>query len=414
MLATKTNTMLVPALRFKEFEGEWGKAKDSIQIVAGNAYKLTDYSESGVILIQGLNISPGRLNIKAPYYIPELLNTKHVLINKGDILLGLNRPVTNGELKVCVYNSNTKAFLYQRAGKLQFNFESIVPMFLYQVLRSDFFLKEITIELIGSDQPYIRSNLFQMVKLLFPSLPEQQKIASFLSAVDEKINQLTKKSTLLTQYKKGVMQKLFSQELRFKQEDGSDFPEWEEKKMNDIFDRVKEKNIENNLNVLTISAQQGLINQKEYFNRPISASNVTGYYLLKKGDFAYNKSYSKGYPMGAIKRLNNYPKGVVSTLYICFSLKNGNDSDFYEEFLEFGGINRGLHIIAQEGARNHGLLNMSVIEFFRDIDIPKPQLEEQIKIGKYIKSINSKLVQVNTLIEKAKAFKKGLLQQMFV
>jgi type I restriction enzyme S subunit len=253
-----------------------------------------------------------------------------------------------------------------------------------------------------------------VVKLWFPKFPEQQKIASFLSAVDEKIQQLTKKKELLGQYKKGVMQQLFSGQLRFKDENGNTYPDWEDSVMQDVFERVKQKNKENNLNVMSISAQQGLVNQLEYFKRYVSAADVTGYYLLKKGDFAYNKSYSKGYPMGAIKRLDRYNKGVVSTLYICFRIKENDDSTFYKEFLDHGGINSELHKIAQEGARNHGLLNMSVIEFFRDIKVPRPSVEEQIVIGKFLEDLSIKIESAKKELTQTQTFKKGLLQQMFV
>lgn len=210
------------------------------------------------------------------------------------------------------------------------------------------------------------------------------------------------------------MQQLFSGALRFRDGEGKDYPDWEEAVMQDVFERVTKKNKENNQNVLTISAQNGLINQRDYFNRSVAAKNVTGYYLLEKGDFAYNKSYSKGYPMGAIKQLELYEKGVVSTLYICFKLRGDNDSAFYKEYLDNGGINSELHKIAQEGARNHGLLNMSVIEFFRDVKIIKPSIKEQMKIGDFLATISLKIELANEELTKTQTFKKGLLQQMFV
>ena len=165
-------------------------------------------------------------------------------------------------------------------------------------------------------------------------------------------------------------------QLRFSEFSG----EWQEKRLGEVFERVTRKNIENNKNVLTISAQHGLINQEQFFNKSVAANNVTGYYLLHKNEFAYNKSYSKGYPMGAIKKLNKYDKGVVSTLYICFKAKPENHDIFFENYFDSGFLNKGLHKIAQEGARNHGLLNLSVIEFFRDINLFFPTPPEQKKI----------------------------------
>ena len=209
------------------------------------------------------------------------------------------------------------------------------------------------------------------------------------------------------------MQQLFSGQLRFKDENGMYFPKWEKKQLIDVAQRVVRKNKENNLNVLTISAQLGLVSQLEYFNKSVSAANVTNYYLLNKDDFAYNKSYSNGYPMGAIKRLKKYDKGVVSTLYICFEFNDKVSLDFMEQYFEYGRQNIELEKVAQEGARNHGLLNIGVNDFF-NIDIKIPTMPEQQKIATYLSSIDTKIESVKNQITQIQTFKKGLLQQMFV
>ncbi|EKA7350916.1 TPA: restriction endonuclease subunit S [Vibrio vulnificus] len=262
--------------------------------------------------------------------------------------------------------------------------------------------------------PNITSSDVGSFPVSFGTITEQQKIADFLTAVDTKINQLTEKHRLLKEYKKGVMQQIFSQQLRFKDKDGKAFPEWEEKHFGEVFGRVTQKNSVNNLNVLTISAQKGLISQLEYFNKSVSAKDVSGYYLLRKGDFAYNKSYSQGYPMGAIKPLKFYDSGVVSTLYICFRPKKGFKEAYFEQFFDAGMLNREIAKIAQEGARNHGLLNVSVKEFFDDIKLLVPHQNEQQKIAQFLQALDSKIAAVSEQIEQTKQFKKGLLQQMFV
>lgn len=267
----------------------------------------------------------------------------------------------------------------------------------------------------SAGQKRVTTDYLRAYKVYFPkSNLEQQKIADFLTSVDTKISQLTEKHRLLKDYKKGVMQQIFSQQIRFKNDDGNDFAEWKEKNFNDVFNRVTAKNKENNENVLTISAQKGLISQLEYFNKSVSAKDVTGYYLLHKGDFAYNKSYSKGYPMGAIKPLKFYEKGVVSTLYICFRPKADYCEHYFEQYFDAGMLNREIAKIAQEGARNHGLLNVSVTEFFEDIKLTVPHIDEQQKIAQFLQSLDKKIDAVNEQIEQTKLFKKGLLQQMFV
>ncbi len=405
----------VPKLRFKEFSGEWSKNKTNIKIVSGNTYPLDAYSKEGTLLVQGLNIYPNELQLDNPIYISDSYITgKDVFVNKEDILLGLNRPIIGKKLKACLFRKD-RAVLYQRAGILDFDKSKLSNRFLFQYLFTPSFLKQLLAELVGSDQPYIKSDLFKVTKNLFPSKQEQEKIASFLTSIDSKIEQLTKKESLLQEYKKGVMQKIFNQEIRFKADDGSEFCEWEEKELGEIFKRVVSKNKENNKNVLTISAQQGLINQEEFFNKSVSAKDITNYYLISKNDFAYNKSYSNGYPMGAIKKLNRYEKGVVSTLYICFRILNGNYSaDFYEKYFDSGLFNREIEKIAQEGARNHGLLNVSVVDFFSSTILPCPSIEEQIKIANFLSSIDKKIENTRNELEKTKEFKKALLQQMFL
>ena len=190
--------------------------------------------------------------------------------------------------------------------------------------------------------------------------------------------------------------------------------EWEVKRLGDLFLRITDRNKENNKNVLTISAQFGLVNQFEYFSKNVAASDVTNYYIIKKGDFAYNKSRSQGYPFGAIKPLLLYDKGVVSTLYICFRLKEdcGCDADFFRFYFETGMINDQISNIAQEGARNHGLLNISTEDFF-NINLLVPPLAEQRRIAACLSALDEMLAATNGKLEQLKAYKKGLMQQLF-
>jgi type I restriction enzyme, S subunit len=261
--------------------------------------------------------------------------------------------------------------------------------------------------------PYMNKDNCNSIPISFPTLPEQQKIAAFFTAIDKKLSGLKEKRRLLEQYKKGVMQQLFSQALRFKNTEGGDFEEWEVRKLGEIAKRKTLKNKDNNTNVLTISAQFGLISQLEFFNKSVSAKDVTGYYLLEKGDFAYNKSYSNGYPMGAIKCLNKYDKGVVSTLYICFTFNENINLSFMEQYFEAGIHNTEIEKVAQEGARNHGLLNIGLEDFF-NIEFPIPSLAEQTQIANYLSALDEKIKNTEGVIGQMETWKKGLLQQMFV
>ncbi len=200
--------------------------------------------------------------------------------------------------------------------------------------------------------------------------------------------------------------------LRFKADDSSKFGEWKSIQLKDIAERIARKNKEENQNALTISAQMGLVNQQAYFSKQIASRDLSKYYLLHKGEYAYNKSYSAGYPMGAIKRLKLYEKGVVSTLYICFSLNKQVNSDFFEQYVESGNLVPELEKIAQEGARNHGLLNISLQEFF-EINLIVPCLKEQMKIATFLSAVDKKISQLSQKLHLLSQYKQGMMQKLF-
>lgn len=189
--------------------------------------------------------------------------------------------------------------------------------------------------------------------------------------------------------------------------------EWEEERFKDKFSRLTRKNTEDNSNVLTISAQFGLINQESFFNKSIASENTTNYFLLRKGEYAYNKSYSNGYPYGALKRLEKYESGIVSPLYICFSATEENKCpEFYIQYFEAGKMNPEIKAIAQEGARNHGLLNISVDDFFNAFIIVPP-LQEQEKIAEILQTQDKVIELQQKKIDELKRLKKVYLSKMF-
>ena len=159
---------------------------------------------------------------------------------------------------------------------------------------------------------------------------------------------------------------------------------------------------------LTISAQKGLINQYDYFDKQIASLNLSNYYIIQNGEFAYNKSYSNGYPYGAIKRLDYFEQGALSSLYICFSISNIN-SDYLVKYFDSGKWNKQVKLISGEGARNHGLLNLSPDDFFNINIMISPSEEEQTKIAHFLNLINSKIKYMDGKIEALKKYKEGLI-----
>lgn len=188
---------------------------------------------------------------------------------------------------------------------------------------------------------------------------------------------------------------------------------WEDKKLGEIVERItrKNKNLESEL-PLTISAQHGLINQETFFNKKVASKDVSGYYLLKKGEFAYNKSYSSDYPWGAVKRLENYEMGVLSTLYIVFR-PNSIDSDFLAVYYDSPKWYKEVSMRAAEGARNHGLLNISPQDFFDTELIFPVNQSEQTAIGTFFQDIDQLISLQQRKLEVLKEQKKTYLKLLF-
>ena len=198
-------------------------------------------------------------------------------------------------------------------------------------------------------------------------------------------------------------------ELRFK----GFVDDWEQRKLITIVERVTRKNnkLESSL-PLTISAKEGLIAQIDFFNKTVASRDISDYYLIKNGEFAYNKSYSNGYPWGAVKRLEQYDIGVLSTLYIVFKAININ-SNFLAKYYDTNRWYLEVSKYAAEGARNHGLLNISASDFLKTkLVIPNSE-EEQAKIAKLFITIDNLIALHKRKLDLLKQIKQGYLQQMF-
>jgi type I restriction enzyme, S subunit len=187
---------------------------------------------------------------------------------------------------------------------------------------------------------------------------------------------------------------------------------WKARSLRDVVSRVTRRNDVKNGNVLTISAHNGLINQEEFFSRRIASTDLSPYFLLERGDFAYNKSYSAGFPVGVIRRLDRYPQGVVSPLYICFRPNSPNvSSDYLAHYFQSGLLDDGIAWIAKEGARNHGLLNVGVDDLF-SVAIHVPPFAEQVRIAEILDTADEEIRSTERLIAKLEQAKQGLLRDL--
>ena len=253
-------------------------------------------------------------------------------------------------------------------------------------------------------------NMITNMPIALPSLPEQRKIAALLGLIDERIevqNAIIKEQEAL---KAALLRRLFDRTLRFPEFTD----EWKKVKLGEVAERIKKRNTGHITRVLTISAQYGLVEQEDFFSKRVSSVDLSNYFIVEKGEFAYNKSYSRGYPWGTIKRLDQYDSGVLSPLYIGFRLKDdGIDSDYLQQYFEGSQWHKKISLIAMEGARNHGLLNIAIQDFF-NLPLRLPSLPEQRKIAALLSAIDERIAvetEYAALLQKQKAY---LLRQMFV
>ena len=221
----------------------------------------------------------------------------------------------------------------------------------------------------GMAMPKLNQEVCRSIPINCPSFDEQKKIGAYLNNLDNLITLHQRKS--FSKNRKKIV--------------------WEQRKLEEIVERVTRKNQDLVSELpLTISAQYGLIDQNEFFDKRVASKDVSGYYLIYNGEFAYNKSTSTDAPWGAIKRLDKYENGVLSTLYIVFKIRNEEEvnSDFLVTYYDTSNWHKDIQAIAAEGARNHGLLNIAPADFFKTELMMPQDIDEQKKIGDYFKSLN--------------------------
>ncbi|WNN41247.1 restriction endonuclease subunit S [Pseudomonas inefficax] len=255
----------------------------------------------------------------------------------------------------------------------------------------------------------INSTQIKEFPILIPPLNEQKKVSKILSTWDQAISTAEKLLENSQQQYKALTQQLLTGHRRLHGFEKA----WQTLRLEKLFCRVTAKNTEGSTNVVTISAQHGLVRQEEYFNKTVASETLGNYFLLKKGQFAYNKSYSNGYPMGAIKRLNKYEKGVVTTLYICFEASNEAtcNGDFFEHYFESGLLNNGLSKVANEGGRAHGLLNVKPSDFF-GLTVFIPEVTEQKAIATVLTTAEQEIKTMQAKLSYLRDEKKALMQQL--
>lgn len=392
MEVVEQKKLTVPKLRFREFEDGWKKEPigNYINLFSGVALKGEEISEEqgGIPILRGINITEGfiRHNEKIDrFYHGEISGLENLLIQEGDLVLGMDGSKV-GKNSAIVSAIDVGAILIQRVACLRPKKNGSIE-FVFHHIHSSRFHQYVDVVNTSSGIPHISSKQIKDFRIWFPTLPEQQKIAGFLSAVDEKLQHLNCKKELLQQYKKGVMQKLFSQELRFKRDDGSDYEDWEEKRIGDV---------------LTIGSGRDYKHLKEG-DIPVLG---TGGYMLSVNECLYDGETVFVGRKGTIDKpfYFNGPFWTVDTLFYTHEFKKVVPKFIYAVFQQ-------INWLKFNEASGVPSLSKKTIE---SIEIDVPSVDEQQKIADFLSSLDEKIDGVSAQIEKTQQFKKGLLQEMFV
>lgn len=400
---------IMPLLRFPEFTDNWvtKKLNNLGTVVNGLTYSPNDVNDNGVLVLRSSNIQNNQLSFEDNVYV-NADDFNEVLEN--DILIC----VRNGSKRLIGKNvlipKNIEGVAF---GAFMSVYRSKYNKFIFQLFATESYQRTIY-ENLGATINSINNSEIKKFQFNFPSILEQQKIASFLTDIDAKITKLTKKKKLLEEYKKGVMQKIFNQELRFKDDDGNDFPEWEEKRLGNICEMTSSKRV-----YISDYVEEGI---PFYRGKEISdiKMNRIPSDILYISESRYNDFKDKY----GVPKINDILITAVGTLGNV--LRIANDDKFYFK----DGNLIWLKSIKEESKFLEILLQYSTPKLLKTaigssqkaltmVELRKlrflfPSVEEQTKIATFLLDVDLKIQAINTKIENSKTFKKGLLQQMFV
>lgn len=405
----------VPKIRFTNYQDIWSETNLSTisPLRGGFAFKSKEFQNFGIPIIRISNIlSNGKVGGEFAYYYKLPKDSKFIL--KGRSILLAMSGATTGKIAVLDseedYYQNQRVGYFKKTGKVDYDF-------LTALLQTKQFANQLNLVLVAGAQPNISSKEIDAFRFVVPeNLEEQSAIGSLFRTLDDLLAVYKENLANYKTFKASMLSKMFPKsgqtvpEIRLAAFEG----EWEARKLKRLVERVTRKNSDLvSERALTISAQYGLVDQEEFFNKKIASKDVSGYYLIKNGEFAYNKSYSNGYPFGAIKRLDRYDFGVLSTLYILFKPVDVN-SDYLACYYESGKWYKEVSMCAAEGARNHGLLNIAPNDFFNTLLVLPKTMEEQKAIGSFFSNLDTLISSYQDKISQLETLKKKLLQDMFI
>ena len=401
---------LQPKLRFPEFKGNWEKKNlgEIFTIFNGFAFSSSDSVDDGVLWVKIADVGLQEMKKDNLSFLPSEYLHKHkkFVLNKDDYVIALTRPILNGKLKIAKIDKFfSGSLLNQRVGKLLTLNNST---FVFNILQKDLLIKSIENNISGSDPPNLSPNEISFIESYIPQLEEQTRIANFLSAIDEKLHLLKEKKALLEEYKKGMMQKIFKQELRFKDDSGEDFGDWEEKILGEV---------------------GSVLNGLTYSPDDVSADGVL---VLRSSNIKHGRLKFED---NVYVNKDNFTPVIENDILIC--VRNGSRNLIGKNTIitkEIIGVAFGAFMTVYRSEFNNFLIHWFGSEdFFENVNlnlgatinsingsdlkkfkIPFPSQKEQTKIAQFLSAIDEKIGLVGNQIEETVEYKKGLLQGMFV
>ena len=403
-----------PKLRFPGFDEPWKETTLSA-IFIKNIKKNTDGKITNVIC----NSAKFGLISQREYFDKDIANRNNInnyyIIHKSDFVYNPRKSTDAPYGPISSYKYSKDGIVSPLYLCFRAKFE-INPLYFEWYFRSSVWHRYVYMSGDSGarhDRVSIKDDVFFAMPINIPSEQEQSKIASFLQSLDERIAAQEKLVASLKKYKRGVFEAVFSQKMRLAPQKAQ--KPWKHYKISEFATRVIRKNGKQTDIPLTISAQYGLIDQRDFFSKVVASTDMSGYYLLKNGEYAYNRSTSNDYPFGSIKRLELYPMGAVSTLYICFCIKDDKlNSDLVKWYFESSQWHKGINKICAEGARNHGLLNVPTDGFFNTVHCLPSDTREQTAIAEFLSNIQRKYETSQRQLQAIESLRTGLLQQLFI
>lgn len=392
-----------PRLRFPEFEniGYSVSALDAISEINPRVKELPSYFK----YVDLESVKGGTIDFDTliEYNADNAPSRAQRVIGNNEILYALVRPYQQNNIFIEHLDDSDYV---ASTGYAQIKANNINSRYLYYVLHTKKILDEVIKRCTGTSYPAINSSDLSSIDLdISSSVEEQAKIADFLSVVDKKITLLEQQQQAWKTYKQGMMQKLFSGELRFKDEKCKEFPEWRIQKAKSLFKSVTNKKYDGTLPILSVTQDKGVIPRDESgIDIKASQSSIESYKIIDKGDFVISlRSFQGGIEYSEIR-------GICSPAYTVLK----NTENIYDDFYKY--LFKSSNFITRLSLTVEGIRDGKQISYdnFGALNLIVPSLEEQKKIADYLSGLDAKIDNITAQLEQMREWKKGLLQQMFV